>query len=190
MNLAKSIILIGIKHSGKSTQGRALSARLNCEFFDTDDVILNLTKKTPREIFNNEGYESFLAAEQLACQHLQSVLKIKPSIVATGGGICENKKAISFLVANSIFVYLCVEEKTAIERIICEVKNDGNRILDLSSLPSFIARKNPTTIDEVRNLFHNFYEERSKKYSKLAEITIYSEKKSAKAITDEIISKL
>ena len=39
MNLSKSIILIGIKHSGKSTQGKELAKHFGTSFFDTDDVI-------------------------------------------------------------------------------------------------------------------------------------------------------
>ena len=39
------IILMGIKHCGKSTQGRILSEKLNYNFYDVDDVILELNKK-------------------------------------------------------------------------------------------------------------------------------------------------
>ena len=35
----KSIILMGIKHCGKSTQGRLLGGMLSLPFMDTDDVI-------------------------------------------------------------------------------------------------------------------------------------------------------
>ncbi|WP_191014265.1 shikimate kinase [Treponema zioleckii] len=41
------LILMGIKHCGKSTQGKLLANHFDCNFFDTDDVILELTKKNP-----------------------------------------------------------------------------------------------------------------------------------------------
>ena len=46
-----SIVLMGIKHCGKSTQGRIISKKLSVPFFDTDDVILEMTGKTPRQIY-------------------------------------------------------------------------------------------------------------------------------------------
>lgn len=191
MALNKSIILVGIKHSGKSTQGRALAARYNCEFFDTDDVIQELMGKSPREIYNTEGKESFLGAEKLACQHLKSTLETKQIVVATGGGICENEEALRFLATNSIFVYLNVDEKTAADRIVREAKTDGkNNITDQSSLPSYIAKKNPATIDDVRTYFHNFYEERTKKYSMLADITINPGTMPPAKVTEKIVSSL
>lgn len=188
MNLSKSIILVGIKHSGKSTQGKELAKHFGIDFFDTDDVIKELTTKSPREIYNNEGKESFLGAEKLACKFLNSKLAEKPIIVATGGGICENQDALRFLNLNSIFVYLSIDESIAIERILSKAKTDGQKIIDQDSLPSYIAKKNPHTISDVRNYFHNFYDERTKKYSMLADITINQEKKSIKEITSKIIS--
>lgn len=190
MNLTKSIILLGIKHSGKSTQGRALAAKYNCEFYDTDDVIQELTGKSPREIYNNEGKDSFLGAEKLACQHLKSILETKPVIVATGGGICDNEEALRFLATDSLFVYLNVDEELAADRIVREAKTDGIIITDQSSLPSYIAKKNPATVDDVRAFFHNFYVERTKKYSMLADITIKQGSMPPAKVTAEIISKL
>ena len=191
MALNKSIILVGIKHSGKTTQGRALAAKYNCEFYDTDDVIQELMGKSPREIYNTEGKDSFLGAEKLACQHLKSILESKPVIVATGGGICENEEAVRHLATNSIFVYLNVDEKTAADRIVREAKTDGdNNITDQSSLPSYIAKKNPATIDDVRAYLHNFYEERTKKYSMLADITINPGSLGPAKVTAEIVNKV
>lgn len=191
MNLQKSIILVGIKHSGKSTQGRALASHFKSEFYDTDDVIQELMGKSPRDIYNTEGKESFLGAEKLACQHLKSILESKPVIVATGGGICENQDALRHLSTNSIFVYLNVEEKTAADRIVREAKTDGNgNITDQSSLPSYISKKNPATVDEARQIFHNFYEERTQKYSMLADITIYPGSQKPQEVTEQILKSL
>ncbi|MBQ7166675.1 MAG: shikimate kinase, partial [Treponema sp.] len=45
------IILIGIKHCGKSTQARLLSRELGAASYDTDDIIGDMTGKSPREIY-------------------------------------------------------------------------------------------------------------------------------------------
>ncbi len=188
MNLLKSIILTGIKHSGKSTQGKALSSYYNCPFYDTDSVIQELTGKSPREIYNDEGKDSFLSAEKLACQYLKSISENKKIIVATGGGICDNNEAIRFLTTNTVFIYLFVDEKTAIERIIREAQTDGEKITNQDSIPSYLAKKNPQTISDLRNFFHNFYVERTKKYSMLADITINQGDSSIEENTKKIIS--
>ena len=71
-----SIILLGIKHCGKSTQGRLLSKHFDCSFFDTDDEVTALTGKTPREIYTEQGKEAFLEAERNACVRLsEEILK-------------------------------------------------------------------------------------------------------------------
>ena len=53
-----SIILLGIKHCGKSTQGKLLAKYFNCPFFDTDDEIEVLTGKSPRQIYTEQGKEA------------------------------------------------------------------------------------------------------------------------------------
>ena len=190
MNINKSIILVGIKHCGKSTQGKALALKLGVAFFDTDIVIEELTGKSAREIYNTEGKDSFLSAEQTACRHLNSIIKSKPSVIATGGGICDNEEALRFLNTNSVFVYLCIDEETAVKRILNEAKTDGEKITDVNSLPSYIAKKNPSTISDVRTFFHSFYTERTKKYEMLADFTIEQGTLSADEITKKIESLL
>ena len=63
-----SIILMGIKHCGKSTQGRIISKKLSVPFFDTDDVVFEMTGKTPRQIYTELGNEGFQEAEEKACK--------------------------------------------------------------------------------------------------------------------------
>mgnify|MGYP003541431241 FL=1 len=66
----KTIVLMGIKHCGKSTQGKIISQKLGLPFYDTDDVITLLTGKTPREIYTEKGAEGFMEAEKYACEYV------------------------------------------------------------------------------------------------------------------------
>ncbi|MDY5046660.1 MAG: shikimate kinase [Treponema porcinum] len=93
----KSIILLGIKHSGKSTQGELLANHIGCPFIDIDTVITEMTGKTPRELYNENGPAGFMEAEENAC--IQTAQKYKDSqvVIATGGGICENAPALEKL---------------------------------------------------------------------------------------------
>ena len=63
-------ILTGIKHCGKSTQGKILSENLNIPFYDTDDVIEEMTGLTARQIFSEKGEGAFKNAEAEACKFI------------------------------------------------------------------------------------------------------------------------
>ena len=92
----KSIILLGIKHSGKSTQGLLLSKELNCPWVDIDEKITELTGKTPREIYNQQGAAGFMQAEEEACSKIIDEFKNQKIIISTGGGICDNAPALEY----------------------------------------------------------------------------------------------
>lgn len=183
----ESIILMGIKHCGKSTQGLCLSKKFEMPFYDTDDLIKELTGKTPRQIYTEGGPEAFMEAEKNACIHLVEKLKQsdRDAVIATGGGICNNKAALDVLRPLGTFVFLKAEEKIAADRILAEVTmtKDGS----FRNLPAYIAKKNPHTLEDVRTCFHQFYEERSVIYSEIADVTVVMTGESVEKNTDHII---
>ena len=71
---ARSIILCGIKHCGKSTLGKMLAAALGLDFYDTDDLISEQTGMDARAIYKSQGKDAFMAAELKACEYLQELL--------------------------------------------------------------------------------------------------------------------
>ena len=170
--MMKNIVLMGIKHCGKSTQARLLSQKLNCPMFDTDTEIENIYSKTAREIYAQEGEEAFKKAEKEAC--ISVINKASQSqngaVIATGGGICCNSEALNVLRKDSIFVFLMAQENLASDRIVRECNIDENGTL--SNLPAYIAKKNPRTTDDVRDIFHDFYEERTRIYSGIADAAV------------------
>ena len=187
-----SIILLGIKHCGKSTQGKLLAKHFSCPFFDTDDEVTALTGKSPREIYSELGKEAFIEAEKNACKNLvekilaqapsadcQSQAEANVSVIATGGGICNNPAALEILHKIGKFVFLNADEKTAANRIVWEIKYDSDG--SMKNLPAYIANKNPKNVRDVRAIFHNFYEERQKIYKDLCDIEVKLEHSSTKA---------
>ncbi len=185
---ARSIILCGIKHCGKSTLGKMLAAALDLDFYDTDDLIYEQTGMDARAIYKSQGKDAFMAAELKACEYLQELLsapnessqtqeaaaaKPKRAVIATGGGICQNEPAIAILKKLGTIVYLEVPEITAAGRIVREARflPDGT----IQNLPAYIANKNPAGQKEVRAIFHDFYMERTKKYRSLADITVQAQ---------------
>ena len=151
-----SIILLGIKHCGKSTQGKLLAKHFDCPFFDTDDEVTVLTGKNPRQIYTEQGKEAFLEAEKQACEKLADKLSsINKAVIATGGGICNNPAALEVLHKLGTFVFLNADEKTAANRIVWEIKYDSDGAM--KNLPAYIANKNPANVKDVRAIFHDFY---------------------------------
>ncbi len=198
--LARPIILCGIKHCGKSTQGKRIASALGLDFYDTDDLILEQCGMDARAIYKSQGKDAFMAAELKACEYLQELLSApneasqgqnaaaaKSAVIATGGGICQNEPAIAILKKLGTIVYLEVPEITAAGRIVREARflPDGT----IQNLPAYIANKNPADQKEVRAIFHDFYEERTKKYRSLADITVQAQG-SRSQNTKKILSEL
>lgn len=169
--MSQGIILLGIKHCGKSTLGQLLGKRFKCPFFDTDNVITEMTGKTPREIYQQQGAEAFMEAEARACDYLGRYLASLGEdeyVIATGGGICNNQQALDSLHKLGFFLFLEVPEKVAAQRIIDEIQwEDGV----MKNLPAYIEQENPSSPDDVARIFSRFYQQRSSQYRKLAQIT-------------------
>lgn len=190
-----SIVLMGIKHCGKSTQGRIISKKLSVPFFDTDDVILEMTGKTPRQIYTEFGNEGFKDAEEKACSFLLEKINSsaeKNAVIATGGGICGNKKALDVLRKIGAFVFLKTPERIASFRVLREISvaQDGT----LSNVPAFIAKKNPRSIADAKKIFHDFFIERECIYEQLADVVIdmsgSSKESNAAKIIEAVSSKV
>ena len=49
--MKNSVVLMGCKHCGKSTQGKLLAKKLGVDFFDTDDVITRMCGMDARTLY-------------------------------------------------------------------------------------------------------------------------------------------
>lgn len=183
-----ALIIFGIKHSGKSTQGRLLAEHFNCPFIDVDDEITKNFKKTPREIYMAKGVVGFMYAEEMTCKKIAQDWKNKTVVIATGGGICDNAPALHELRALGDFIYIDVNEVTACNRILKKVSQnpDGSWV----GLPAYIAKRNPASETEVRTIFHDFYVERTEAYRNFCDFNIQTEEESKEANTKKILQAL
>lgn len=194
------IILMGIKHCGKSTVGKVLADKLGIPFFDIDDEIGRMCGISVRELYASQGKDAFMRAEADACRAVlervrgESVAlsadsvshqvvtadKAGGAVIATGGGICDNEIAVAELTAAGCrLVYLCVDEKTACDRILVESEKTG-------SLPVYIQKEHPVCEQDVRAIFHEFYCRRTKAYEALCGTTVNVSGKTPEAIAAEI----
>ena len=120
----KRIVLVGMKHCGKSTQGAMLAAALEVPFTDVDELIEDMFfKRTGRKlgcrgIYKEYGQEYFRRLEAEATADLLE--NPAPGVVAFGGGAVENPfmpknwrelGTIVYLEAEHIALYRRIEEK-------------------------------------------------------------------------------
>jgi len=82
--IARHLILIGLRASGKSTVGRRLAAEFGAPFVDLDDrTAALLDAATVGEAFRSSGEPRFREAESEA---LRAALLEPPQVIALGGG--------------------------------------------------------------------------------------------------------
>lgn len=86
------VLLLGLKHSGKSSLGRGVAEALGCPFFDLDEVAAELLKargellpeectpKAVRRYYQQHGRDAFRALERSAA------LIVSRSVKAAGSG--------------------------------------------------------------------------------------------------------
>ena len=122
MNLLTGVILIGMKHTGKSTLGRMIAGDAGCPFFDLDDVLTGQYGApgiyvTAREIYRREGPESFAVLEARAALLFAGKMKESPAAGALGGGTPENTQAMENLGRPGIFVLLREDRDVLYNRI-------------------------------------------------------------------------
>lgn len=159
---------MGIKHCGKSTQGKLLASHYEVPFFDTDNVIQNITGKSPRQIYTQSGAKIFMEKEALACKN--TLEYSNKSVIATGGGVCCNQAALDTFYMQGLKVFLHVSFDTSVNRIIEEIIYDENK--NMTGLPAYIAKEKPHTIAQVKDIYAQFFEARNKLYQSLCDIEI------------------
>ena len=79
-----SLYLIGMMGSGKTTIGKLLADRFEYQFFDTDQLIEQITQQSVNEIFAESGESVFRQLETQVMSELSSYVR---KMVSTGGGI-------------------------------------------------------------------------------------------------------
>lgn len=174
------IILIGMKHTGKSTIGALLSKTLHQSFFDVDSIITELSGKTPRNLFIEGGAALMKEWETASCRYLtgqkelQGKADTQGSIIATGGGIADNREALDILKKTGLFVYLDSPFDVLFERIVQTAEKEGH-------LPPFLRGSDPQA------LFMELFQRRTAIYAIMADMHLQSGIKTPVEITREIV---
>lgn len=161
----KTIALIGMMGSGKTTIGKLLGEKLTLRSIDIDVIIEQNEKRTVSEIFQNEGEKYFRNIER---ETIKKIFTNKDLIISLGGGAFEDQLTQELLLKNSTVIYLKTSPNVILERI----KNNTNRPL----------LKNQMTVEKIQSIIL----QREKNYE-LANITILTDNKNTDKIVEEIL---
>lgn len=91
--LKKTVVLVGMMGAGKTAVGRALAAKLNVPFLDSDAEIEKAANMSIAEIFARDGEAFFRQKES---QVIARLLDEERCILSTGGGayLAESNRAV------------------------------------------------------------------------------------------------
>lgn len=184
----KSYVLMGLKHCGKSTQGKIISERVGLPFVDTDVLIEQEKGMTAREIYAKEGVVSFTLAEQKACEDIARDYAGKSVIIAAGGGICDNPPGLNALREIGPFVFINLDINYCISRVESKIVQDqfGN----WKNAPAYVLAHDPQNMTEVHNILVEKFRNRINQYLHIADIVIPISPASIEVNTEEIMKAL
>jgi shikimate kinase len=153
------IILVGFKHTGKSQHGAALAATIGYRFVDTDTLIQEIDstesgmRRLVRDIYAEDGRERFQQLEAASCR---LAMEMEESVIATGGGLCDNLEALAAF-EGSLFVHLRDSFDSLSRRIF------------RSGIPAFLHTNDPA-LAEAR--LRELYDRRVAAYNTFADVVI------------------
>jgi shikimate kinase len=160
------VFLVGPMGSGKSTIGKQLASALGLDFQDSDHEIQRRTGVDIPTIFAFEGETGFRAREKAVIDALTAMDGV---VLATGGGAIldpDNRRALS---SRGIVVYLHCSPEQQYRR----TSHDRNRPLLQTEDPLQRLRELMAVRDPL--------------YRETADLVVSTEKRSAAAVTKEIV---
>jgi len=164
----RSVVLVGMMGSGKSSIGRRLALRLGISFVDADTEIEQAAGMTIPDMFSVRGEAEFRAGEARVILRL---LEGGPQVLSTGGGAFMNANTRAAIAAKGVSVWLNAQFEVLMKRI----RRRHDRPLLKTEDPAATLRK--------------LMAERYPIYA-LADLTVESRDVSHDRIVDEIVSAL
>lgn len=169
MKSKSNIFFVGPMGAGKTTVGRAFSAQVNKDFFDTDQEIEKRSGARIPWIFDVEGESGFRDRESAV---IEDLTQLEGVVLATGGGVvlrAENRHCLS---SRGLVVYL----KASIDDLLIRTSRDTRRPL----LQTPDRRKVLTEIMAIR----------APLYEEIADITVVTGRNSIKEVVAEVLDQI
>ena len=111
---SRSIVLVGMMGTGKSTIGKRLANRLHMPFADADAEIVEAAGLSIPEIFDRYGEAQFRDGERRVIARL---IEGAPKVLATGGGAFMNEATRALILERATAIWLDADIETLVERV-------------------------------------------------------------------------
>jgi shikimate kinase len=110
----RPIVLVGMMGVGKTSIGKRLAARLQCDFVDADEEIENAAGMSIAEIFDKFGEPYFRDGERRVIARL---IEGPPKVIATGGGAFINDETRSLILSRAKSIWLDADIRILADRV-------------------------------------------------------------------------
>jgi XRE family aerobic/anaerobic benzoate catabolism transcriptional regulator len=137
------IALLGVRGAGKSTIGAKLAARLGVEFLELDRLVESEAGLALADLFATHGEDYFRRLEVAALRRL--LAERRSAVLATGGGIVDNREAWPLLEQHTTTVWLRASPETHWERVVRQgdARPMAGRPAAKAELRRLLARREP-----------------------------------------------
>ena len=112
--MRRHVALVGFMASGKSTIGKKLARKLQCAFYDSDDLIVEDHGQIS-DIFYNEGESAFRRYEFDAISHV--VDEGEPGVIALGGGAVTYEPTQKLVKKRTHRIFIKVSPEQVLDRL-------------------------------------------------------------------------
>jgi shikimate kinase len=110
----RSIILVGMMGSGKSSIGRRVAVAMDLPFVDADAEIEAAAGMTIEEIFRDHGEPYFREGEERV---IRRILQKGPQIVSTGGGAVISAQTRAAIAQSGVSIWLDAPVDLLLQRV-------------------------------------------------------------------------
>ncbi|MFN3161320.1 MAG: shikimate kinase [Rubinisphaera brasiliensis] len=162
----RNLVLVGMPGAGKSTVGVILAKWSQRQFVDTDLLIQTDQHRSLQQIVDSDGHQILRAIEERVILEM----KVRESVVATGGSVVYSPAAMEHLQRNGVVIYL----DTSLPELTTRVTNYETR---------GIAREPGQTLEEL-------FRERNSLYEQYADWTIACDHCTPEEVCEQILSRL
>ena len=164
----RSLYLVGMMGSGKTSTGRPLAEQLGYGFVDADAVIEQAAGRSIADIFESDGETGFRTLER---QVLSAISQRHSLVVATGGGVVTQQENWGVL-HSGIVIWLDVMREQLLRRL----RADSNR-------RPLLAQPDPeTAVDALLEARRPLYAE--------ADLTVVIEEETPEQVAAGILQRL
>ncbi len=111
----RSIILVGMMGSGKSSIGRRLAAALELHFVDADAEIEQAAGMTIAEVFATHGEPYFREGEERV---IRRILQGGPQVLSTGGGAVLSAHTRAAIAQSGVSIWLDAPVDLLLQRVL------------------------------------------------------------------------